>query len=34
LHVPAALVAVHMLGACLVWLAALRIAYTVQPIAT
>jgi heme a synthase len=30
-HVPAGLVAVHMLGACLVWIAALRVLLTVQP---
>ena len=34
LHVPPLLVALHMLGACLVWLAALRVAFscdTVRP---
>ncbi len=31
-HVPAGLVAVHMLGACLVWIAALRVLLTVQPV--
>ena len=31
-HVPAGLVAVHMLGACLVWLAALRVLLTVAPV--
>jgi cytochrome c oxidase assembly protein subunit 15 len=30
-HLPAGLVAVHMLGACLVWIAALRVLLTVQP---
>ena len=30
-HVPSGLVAVHMLGACLVWVAALRVLLTVQP---
>jgi cytochrome c oxidase assembly protein subunit 15 len=30
-HVPALLVAVHMLGACLVWLAALRLLLILQP---
>jgi heme a synthase len=30
-HVPSGLVAVHMLGACLVWIAALRVLLTVQP---
>jgi heme a synthase len=30
-HVPAGLVAVHMLGACLVWIAALRVLLTTQP---
>jgi cytochrome c oxidase assembly protein subunit 15 len=30
-HVPAGLVVVHMLGACLVWIAALRVLLTVQP---
>jgi cytochrome c oxidase assembly protein subunit 15 len=31
LHVPALLVGFHMLGACLVWLAALRVLFTVEP---
>ncbi|MFN2518668.1 MAG: heme A synthase [Jatrophihabitantaceae bacterium] len=31
LHVPALLVALHMLGACLVWLAALRLLLLVEP---
>ena len=31
LNVPAALVGVHMLGACLVWVAALRAALMVRP---
>ena len=31
LHVPAGLVAVHMLGACLVWLAALRVLFLLEP---
>ncbi|MBV9593058.1 MAG: COX15/CtaA family protein [Actinobacteria bacterium] len=31
LHVPAALVALHMFGACLVWLAALRVLFLVEP---
>jgi cytochrome c oxidase assembly protein subunit 15 len=30
-HVPALLVAVHMLGACLVWIAALRVLLALQP---
>jgi cytochrome c oxidase assembly protein subunit 15 len=30
-HVPAGLVVLHMLGACLVWIAALRVLLTVQP---
>jgi cytochrome c oxidase assembly protein subunit 15 len=30
-HVPSGLVAVHMLGACLVWIFALRVLLTVQP---
>lgn len=30
-HVPAGLVVVHMLGACLVWIAALRVLLTAQP---
>lgn len=30
-HLPAGLVAVHMLGACLVWIAALRVLLVVQP---
>jgi cytochrome c oxidase assembly protein subunit 15 len=30
-HVPSGLVAAHMLGACLVWIAALRVLFTVQP---
>jgi cytochrome c oxidase assembly protein subunit 15 len=30
-HLPSGLVAVHMLGACLVWIAALRVLLTVQP---
>jgi heme a synthase len=33
-HVPAGLVAVHMLGACLVWICALRVLLSVQPAAT
>jgi cytochrome c oxidase assembly protein subunit 15 len=32
LHVPPLLVAVHMLGACLVWLAALRVLLAARPI--
>jgi cytochrome c oxidase assembly protein subunit 15 len=32
-HVPAGLVAAHMLGACLVWIAALRVLFTVAPAA-
>ena len=31
LHVPALLVGFHMLGACLVWLAALRVLFMVEP---
>jgi len=31
LHVPPVLVAMHMLGACLVWLAALRVLFLVEP---
>jgi len=31
-HVPSGLVAVHMLGACLVWIFALRVLLTVQPV--
>jgi cytochrome c oxidase assembly protein subunit 15 len=31
LHVPPLLVLVHMLGACLVWLAALRLLLLVEP---
>jgi heme a synthase len=30
-HVPAGLVVLHLLGACLVWIAALRVLLTVQP---
>ena len=30
-HVPAGLVAAHVLGACLVWIAALRVVFAVQP---
>lgn len=32
LHVPAVLVGLHMLGACLVWLAALRMLLTLDPV--
>lgn len=32
-HIPAGLVAVHMLGACLVWIAALQLLLAVQPAA-
>ncbi len=32
LHVPPLLVAVHMLGACLVWLAALRTLLTIRDV--
>ena len=31
-HLPSGLVAVHMLGACLVWIFALRVLLTVQPV--
>ena len=31
-HVPSGLVALHMLGACLVWIFALRVLLTVQPV--
>ena len=31
-HVPSGLVAAHMLGACLVWIAALRVLFTVAPV--
>jgi cytochrome c oxidase assembly protein subunit 15 len=30
-HLPSGLVAVHMLGACLVWVGALRVLLTVRP---
>jgi heme a synthase len=33
-HVPSGLVAVHMLGACLVWIFALRVLLTAQPATT
>jgi cytochrome c oxidase assembly protein subunit 15 len=31
LHVPPVLVGLHMLGACLVWIAALRVLLSVRP---